>query len=352
MSAENTTRTVVKHHLDDTFEINEAAPNPPRFDVPVQLETRGITQQKTTPLMGSGLELHQALLWSKQTIHKNTTAAKLRSIGMTTEAESLEKCHTIFTVAQCKKCATIQKFPNRCDLFFCAECQPRLANDRKRAVEWWTREIDQPKHVVLTVQNVPDLTKFHVLEFKKWFTNLRKRKFCKNWFGGFYSLEVTNEGRGWHLHLHALINARYIDKFGLSANWESVTNGMGRIVDVSDARRKDYLQEVTKYAVKGVQLAAWTPEQIRTFITAFQGVRTFGVFGELYGKRTEFAEWFKAIRDLKPKCKCGCSDMHFFSEAEFIERDFLPATNCSAIPPPKAIEPPEFTNFLPTNFPR
>lgn len=335
------------------LEVDESPPSPPRFDCdPVQLETRGITQQQSAHEKYEKLSLHQALLWNKHTIHKNTCAAKLREAGRVDLAVKLETCHTQFTVAQCGKCGAVQKFPNRCDLFFCAECQPRLSNDRRRAVEWWTREIRQPKHVVLTVQNLPAISKPHVQEFRKFFTNLRRSKFARNWQGGFYSLEVTNEGRGWHLHLHALINAHWIDAIGLSCAWEKATNGLGKIVKVKDGREKNYLKEVTKYAVKGVQLAAWTKEQITEFIDAFTGVRTFGVFGSLYGKRTEFAEWFKAIRDLKPLCKCGSCDLNYFSEAAFLEKDLQPATNSNNLPPPKPIAHPEFANLLAAQFPK
>lgn len=336
---------------DNHYEPHEGPETPPRFDLPVQLETRGITEQVTEADREQFPTWHQQLIWSSGTIHKNTIAAKLRSIGETAHAETLEKCHTIYTVAQCNKCHTVKKFPNRCDNFFCPECQPRRSNDRKRAVEWWARTISQPKFVTLTVKNLPDLTQAHVAEFKKWWKNLRNRVFTNNWRGGFYSIEVTNEGKGWHLHLHALIDAVFIDQFALSENWNSVTNGMGRIVKVKDARQIDYLKETTKYTVKGVMLAAWTPEQIKTFIDAFSGPRTFGVFGTLYGKRTEFAEWFKAVRDSKPKCDCGCSAINYFSEAEFLEKDFVPAIGEQAIPPPRPIEHPEFQNFLATQFP-
>ena len=346
----------LNHEQEDRlrhFDIDETPPQVPRFDpAPVQLETRGITQQPTQAEMDQFPEWQQALLWSKNTIHKNTTAAKLREAGRLVEATKLEKCHTIYTVAQCTSCHTIKKFPNRCDLFYCAECQPRLSNDRRRAVEWWTQEIKQPKHVVLTVQNLPAITKAHVQEFRSWWNKLRRSKFARHWHGGFYSLEVTNEGRGWHLHLHALVNAHWIDSLGLSVAWEKATNGLGRIVKVKDGREKNYLKEVTKYAVKGVMLAAWTKEQICEFLDAFNGVRTFGVFGSLYAKRTQFADWFKSVRDAKPKCSCGCCTALYFAEAEFLEKDFQPATNLNDMPPPKPIEHPEFRSLLPLLPPR
>ncbi len=338
--------------MDQDGGVDESAPTPPRFDAPVQLETRGITQHPTEADRDQFPEWQQALIWSKQTIHKNTIAAKLREAGRPEIATKLEKCHTEYTVAQCSKCHTVKKFPNRCDNFYCPECQPRLSNERRKAVEWWTREIKQAKHVVLTVQNVPGITKSHVQEFRKWWTRLRRTKFARHWHGGFYSLEITNEGRGWHLHLHALINAHWIDEGGLSIAWNKATNGLGRIVKVKDARDGKYLKEVTKYAVKGNQLAAWTKEQICEFLDAFTGVRTFGVFGDLYAKRTEFAEWFKAVRDSKPRCNCGSCDVRYFSESDFLEKDFRPDATCLDIPPPHQFSHPEFSDLIPILPPR
>ena len=261
---------------------------------------------------------------------------------MLEEADNLEDCHSRLIYGQCDNCHKVQVFRNRCDRFYCPECQPKLSKRRAASVAWWAVEIGQPKHVVLTVQNVPTLARGHVDELKKWFTRLRHRKFCRNWRGGFYSVEVTNEGRGWHLHLHVLVDARWIDAGELARQWAAVTNGLGKIVKVKDCRKADYLAEVTKYAVKGSELAAWEPQEIADFIRAFTGCRTFGVFGTLYGKRTEFAEWLASIRDHKPKCECGCQIMHFFSEAEWLARDFKPNVDSPNRPAPP-VPPPEFS---------
>jgi hypothetical protein len=200
-------------------------------------------------------------------------------------------------------------------------------------VEWWTHLVSQPKHIVLTVRNIPDLTKQHVEEFKHWWARFRRRKFAANWRGGFYSLELTNEGRGWHLHLHALIDAKWIDSSQLAIEWSKCTNGAGNIVCVKDARRENYLAEVTKYAVKGVDLAKWSGTDIITFINAFQGVRTFGVFGTLYGARTKFAEFIASIRDAKPLCECGSSNVNYYTEAAWATRDLQPTIPLSPKPP-------------------
>jgi hypothetical protein len=310
----------------DHQEIDLDSPPHPRFDPPkpLELETRGVTSHPK-----------QQELWHRNTAHKNSVAAKLRESGHPDIAQELEFCHSTFTVAVCSDCGRQRQFPNRCDLFYCPECAPRLARERAESVEWWSARIHQPKHVVLTVRNMLELTKGHIQEFKRWFSKLRRSKFANNWLGGFYRLEITNEGRGWHLHLHALINAKWIDAPELARQWAKHTNGLGHIVKVKDCRSKDYLAEVTKYVVKGSQLAKWSGDDIHTFIQACSGVRTFGVFGQLYGQRTEFAEWIAAIKDAKPLCECGSCNVRYYSEPDWLALELDTSRPASPRPPPQ-----------------
>lgn len=320
--------------VDEESPFQEASESDSGAVVPLQLETRGITSQKN--------KSYQRELWCRQTVHKNTIAVKLREVGEEWLALQLEKCHSEATWATCTDCGKSKRFLNRCERFYCPECQPTLSRDRERSVGWWAREVSQPKHVVLTLQNFPILTKNIVKTAKKCFDRLRRRKFAKNWLGGFYSWEVTKEIKGtykrghvceggWHLHLHALVDCRYIDAVQLSEEWNKVTGGQGRIVKVKDARNHDYIKEVTKYAVKGSQLAAWTGDEIKMFIDAFDGVRTFGVFGSLYGKRTEFREWLKELQSKPLKCECGCSEWWYRDDATYQLSDVMPL---EARPPP------------------
>jgi len=358
-----------------------------RFDEPssLQLESRGVTSHVSTSRRTSRPPYSQAEFWAAQTAHKFSIAAKLRQAGRPDLAADLEDCHSTFTHTVCNSCGSQGRFPNRCDRHYCPECQPRLAHERKEAVEWWTKEVAQPKHVVLTARNVPDLSPYHFREFKLMFSRLRRtvlarketfwwisneplplnipedrrryqfkriRTFqaptathhtavCSPWRGGFYSLEVTNERRGFHVHLHALIDSRSIHPVILSHFWGLASRGAGYIVKVKDVRDKGYLAEVTKYTVKGSQLAAWSPNQIRSFIEALDGVRTFGVFGSLYGKRTEFAEWLDSLREAKPLCDCGSCDLSYFTEAEWLAFDLKPNQVTKPRPPPPSHSTPE-----------
>ena len=287
---------------------------------PVQLETTGLSSHfkhlpKTTSFRPApGRTEKQQEFWRTQTAHKESISAKLHAAGRGDLAIKLDACHQHDTFAHCNGCGKVRRFTNHCDTFYCPECAPQLSRQRIKQIKWWTETIAQPKHVVLTLRNFPEITPAIVKHAKKCLSRLRRSKFCNNWRGGFYSMEITNEGRGWHLHFHLLIDARYIDARELARQWERFSGGWGNIVKVKDARGQEYLAEVAKYIVKGSQMAAWPQDEIVQFITALLGVRTFGVFGQLYGKRTEWREWIKQITEKGMQCECGCTTWTYFDE--------------------------------------
>jgi hypothetical protein len=196
-------------------------------------------------------------------------------------------------------------------------CQPRLAHARVEALEWWVRQVTQPKHVVLTCRNVDVIGPEYVGWFKDAFTRLRRSAFASNWRGGIYSMEVTNEGKGWHLHMHVLVDADWIDAKLLARKWGALVGQDFAIVKVKDARRSDYLAEVAKYCVKGSDLASWSPTDIAHFLDSFADRRTFGVFGSCYGRRAEYQAWLDDLHNHKTTCECGCQLFRIFSEPEW-----------------------------------
>jgi len=343
-------RFVEHDHGELDWAPDPAPPRPHAAVDSIQLESRGITQETAEAPRQKPVRRDQAEIWKKQSVHRFTVAAKLREAGRADDALALEDCHSYYTVAVCTNCGIIKRYPNRCDRLYCPECQPHLAQERKRQVEWWTKQIAQPKHVVLTVRNQPTLTPRHIDELRRWFTNLRKRNRYANWKGGFYSLEVTNEGRGWHLHIHCLVDVKWIDSAQLALDWDNVTNHNGRIIKVKDCRQEDYLAEVTKYAVKGSQLATWKPKEIAEFVTAFAGKRTFGVFGNLYAARTEFAEWIAILKSGHNVCDCGCTEHRYYTELEWEIAQLQPDQPANA-PPVSAETQPALALPPETNWP-
>ena len=139
----------------------------------------------------------------------------------------------------------------------------------------------KPVFVTLTVKNGDDLKeRFNHLKnsFKTYQSRRRDwlkkgrgyNEFCKA-HGIVYAYEITNNGKGWHPHLHMILLVDdWIDKDKLSAEWYAIT-GDSFIVDVRRVKpskaevdtidvkqqKEDYsdgFMEVFKYAMKFTEL--------------------------------------------------------------------------------------------------
>lgn len=209
---------------------------------------------------------------------------------------------------------------NRCDRFYCPMCTSRLSFRRRLSVEFWTRQVKEPKHLVLTVRNRNSLSKTYVQSFKINLSKLRRSKVFNSVRGGLVSMEVTNEGKGWHLHSHLLLDSPFLDVKTIARKWASLVGQDFAIVCIKDVRNKSYLSEVTKYAVKGSQLAAWTGNEIAEFIDAFTGVRTFSVFGTLFKDRAKRQQLLNKLGPRSMSCPhCESEDFWYLDTNEWTE---------------------------------
>lgn len=297
----------------------------------VTLETTGVSPHHKQPEF-----------WHEQSLLKSSLVAKLREVGCLDIASKLDTCHTEPAFARCDGCGRVRKFWNRCEAFFCPCCQPALTHERAESIEWWTHTIQQPKHLVLTIANTPEITFGQVATFKSNLTKLRRSKCARAWTGGTWSLELTNRGAGWHLHAHLLIDTKWVDLPSVTQRWAELNHQPDAIIHVGDARSPAKLAECTKYVCKPNQMAAWTGSQIAQAIHALSGHKCFGVFGSLYGKRTQWKEWLCGLRLKRRTCECGCNHWTIFSEAAWLAHEAQLAP-CSPTKP----RAPETTPDLP-----
>lgn len=247
----------------------------------------------------------QGTFWKDALIFHHSIVEKLLSINRDDLVASLQLCSTAEIALTCRNCFITKFVSNRCEKRWCPLCVPRLARERRDALEFWSATLKQPKHVVVTSRNTDDLTKRHVRRFVKALYRLRKQTFSENWLAGTWALEVTNESRGWHLHGHLLVEADWIDSGKLAKVWGRLVGQDFAIVKVKDARKADYLRELLKYVVKSSQLAGWKPAEIADFMDAFNRTRTFGVFGSLVGQRSEWKKLLKELKRERARCACG-----------------------------------------------
>ena len=123
----------------------------------------------------------------------------------------------------------------RCGDRTCTECRLK---DFYRLYNAYAPQITKlGKHglklVTLTQKNRESLEGC-VEDLREAWKKLRRRTPYKDiWYGGLYAVEAVNKGRGWHVHLHVLVEGGYVSQRLLAADWQELT-GDSCIVDIRD----------------------------------------------------------------------------------------------------------------------
>jgi hypothetical protein len=218
----------------------------------------------------------------------------------------------------CKECGEVENFKYRCNIKWCPRCQWRMAEKRKNLVRLWASKINQPKHLVLTQTNFRILTGKKIREHQKNLVRLRRTECFDAVRGGCTSIEITNEGRGWHLHSHSLLDVRWLDMRQVAATWGRIVGQEFAVCKVMDARNQDYLRELCKYVVDGSELAKWAAEHIHEFVSAVRGKRFFFSFGSMFKLGGVIRRELASERQPGPVCECGCSEFFFEDEQDAV----------------------------------
>ena len=263
-------------------------------------------------------EKRQTELIPVHELHKASVAAKLIGIATGTQVNNFQRCGVEEMYVTCKDCGTSETFYYNCNRKWCPRCAPRLARIRAEKLKVWSTWILQPKHLVLTMRNFPVLTRAVIRRFQKALLRLRKQTCWSEVLGGCCTLEITNEGRGWHLHAHILIDCRWMDMEALSVSWGKLIGQEFGIVKIKDVRGSDYLAEVSKYVVKGSELAKWSGDQLWEFISAIRGCRFFFAFGSLFKMGSEIRAAIAMLTPDRKTCECGCQEFKVQSEADAV----------------------------------
>lgn len=250
-----------------------------------------------------------------------TIRMKLTGLLESNQFVNFARCGNEQITRTCDYCGRWEEFPYRCNLKWCPRCQQRLTLIRRNLIQLWARKIKQPKHLVVTQRNFPTLTHKIFREHTRRLAKLRRTKCFEEVKGGCVSTEITNEGNGWHLHAHMLLDVRWLDMAEVSKTWGSLVGQNFAIVKIKDVSDKHYLQEICKYVVEGSELAKWEPDEINEFVQAIRGLRMFNSFGSLRTMAPEIKRELLAQKPDSPICECGHSDFIYRDDANQIYED-------------------------------
>lgn len=243
-------------------------------------------------------------------------------------ATPLRKCAETMTMT-CTACGIQQdrRIEMRCKKRWCPVCQSQLAATKALRVKAAWGAMQWPLFLTLTIPNTirPEGLK----ELSQSFSAFRRTKWWKdrNVKGGVACFEVTNKGNGWHPHLHALVDCRWLASTPepnrhqskrenkrrsfeaaeeLSKTWgKYIGVPSGAIVWSKRAHDDGVAQEISKYAVKGSDLLE-VKERISPLIDVMSDMRLMSTWGSVRPLGPMLAELEEKESDGYEGAECDC----------------------------------------------
>lgn len=249
---------------------------------------------------------------------KQKLEGRLRLEGEIKLADSLKKCGQEIQLL-CMGCGEKRPAMTRCKQKWCPFCNRMIAARRTAKIRGAVKKFTWPLFITLTMLN--SHSPEGVRELRRAFGKLRQTKLWKkNVKGGVAAIEVTNEGKGWHPHLHAVIDCEWlgwltprpqrgmkrpeIKALCLMASEElkmvwkrCLKSTVDPVYRVKRCSAETITEEVLKYSVKGSDLLE-CKDRIGPLIKVLQMTRMVTTFGTCYRLKPEEDE-------EKKVCSCG-----------------------------------------------
>jgi len=124
------------------------------------------------------------------------------------------------------------------------------------------------------------------------------------------------------MHWHLLLHTRFICANCLAFEWGQLVGQEYAIVKVLPVAGRSYAVEVTKYAVKGSEIARWSGPTTLEFINAQKETRMFTVFGTFRRERALAKAAIELEKTPREPCECGCDRIFVGNSEAMVKRMF------------------------------
>ena len=222
-----------------------------------------------------------------------------------------------------------------CNVRVCPRCAPKLrrANQAKvlrimEVVDELRRKSARPpatwRFVTLTVRSGPEFLPMRRFVGRAWGKLMRWKFWRDNVQACMAFFETTHTAKGWHVHVHALVDG-FVPRAQLVQAWAKVTEGQGepqgQHVSLPKGGRKAIARELAKYAAKDLGGAcadeaagdpwgvAGTPGRLAEFYLGSLRWRTLRTYGDAYDAAAH-EDASQVYSAMLCEC-CGQPDMEY-----------------------------------------
>lgn len=202
----------------------------------------------------------------------------------------------------CTSCGDRRATETRCRKRWCPVCAPAVARERLRRWKAAVAGLQWPLFVTLTIRNSEDVESVRFLR-ESWGKFRRRKLIRERVSGGVAAVEVTNNGKGWHPHLHAVVDCQWLALYTrepkrgdspevvkalcqsaaqeLGDLWASQVRQETASVQVARVTGDQATIYALKYATKAAELLA-VPGELAPMIRVLRKTRLVSGFGSLH----------------------------------------------------------------------
>ena len=248
-------------------------------------------------------------------------------------ASILEICGRPITLT-CTCCGAGRTVETRCKKRWCPVCARQISAARVSKYSGAVARMQWPLFLTLTRPNLATLKLEDIRQMRRAYRRMRQRVWwSRKVVGGVASLEVTNTGKGWHPHIHSVIDCRWLavktpmpkpfeSRSSIRAKLKQAAKEVGaawaeamglprasvhvkraytdKTLQDGDVKNKSIAIEVLKYSVKPSDLVD-SAEPIGDLLKLLGAARLVSSFGSCYGVQLGDEE-----RPYQPAaCECG-----------------------------------------------
>lgn len=246
----------------------------------------------------------------------------------------LERCGEPLKL-HCVCCGAIKTVEKACRKRWCPVCARKISAKRVGKYAGAVARMQWPLFVTLTRPNVRTITLDTIKEMRRAYRKLRQRQWWeRKVVGGIASVEITNRGKGWHPHIHSILDCRWLAKTvpppkatdtraGMAAKFKAAASEVGtewahamglkrasvhvkraftsRDIGPHSGNNESIAVEVLKYSVKPTDLIE-SAEPIGELIHLLGAARLVSSFGSMHGRKLDEDD---ASDEPRPSCECG-----------------------------------------------
>jgi len=249
----------------------------------------------------------------KHYVRKRLYADVFERAGETHIAERLRACGEDEVKAACSHCGHSWWVVDRCRLRVCPLCAYRISRERADYIFAMTKCMSFPKFMTLTMPLWTADPRVGIKFLRESFSKLRRRPLWKKVRGGAYTIELKRKPGGWHIHLHCLLDAKFIPYRQLWGVWKEIIGTTCPQVDIRAASSANARSYIAKDASKSAAFDTH-PEHIVDWYKATKGIRLWGTFGLWYNSSIQELGNELDLPEPAPCCpNCGAEHTTFLA---------------------------------------